>query len=53
MEANRLDGGQGPQIPNAQKFPDGMAAVVKYVKSKGLKLGEVYFYVWSLELSVT
>lgn len=39
MLANRSDNGSGPQIPNPDKFPDGVAAVADYIHSKGLKLG--------------
>ena len=37
--ANRSDSGAGPQIPNPQRFPDGLPAVISHVHSKGLKMG--------------
>lgn len=39
MQANRSDGGSGPQIPNPTKFPGGMAAVAASIHKLGLKLG--------------
>ena len=31
MQANRSDNGNGPQVPNPEKFPDGMAAVADHI----------------------
>jgi hypothetical protein len=39
MLDTRPDGGQGAQIPNPEKFPNGMRPVADYIHSKGLKLG--------------
>jgi len=39
MDQNRSDGGAGPQVPQAAKFPQGMRAVADYIHAKGLKLG--------------
>eukprot|EP00038_Savillea_parva_P019610 m.28089 g.28089 ORF g.28089 m.28089 type:complete len:758 (-) comp4481_c0_seq1:102-2375(-) len=39
MQATRADNGAGPQIPNPQKFPNGMRVVADYIHSKGLKMG--------------
>eukprot|EP00040_Diaphanoeca_grandis_P029876 m.175804 g.175804 ORF g.175804 m.175804 type:complete len:713 (-) comp31831_c0_seq2:101-2239(-) len=39
MQATRGDGGAGPQIPQPDKFPNGMRVVADAIHSKGLKLG--------------
>eukprot|EP00048_Salpingoeca_helianthica_P017050 m.235436 g.235436 ORF g.235436 m.235436 type:complete len:700 (-) comp20068_c0_seq1:45-2144(-) len=39
MLKNRSNGGNGPQIPNPVKFPQGLPALISYVHSKGLNFG--------------
>lgn len=36
---NRSNNGTGPQIPNPEKFPNGLQEVIDHVHSKGLKFG--------------
>ena len=36
MLADRPSGGAGPQVPNPDKFPDGMRPVADYIHGKGL-----------------
>lgn len=39
MLLNRSHDGKGPQIPNPDKFPDGLPAVIDYIHSLDLKFG--------------